>query len=107
MEKLEMRYLALETARLPSVRARIERIGSRVRKARCHAKRARAHADTAILILLSRIDAQLDSASEDLARHVDFAKRSRQLADDLLEISLTLERRQKRRSLRAGEHHIL
>lgn len=102
LEKLELRYSTLDTAHLPSVRARIERIGSRVRQARSHAKRARAHADTAILIFLGHIDAQFDPAPGGLTHHVDLAKQSRHLADDLLEISLASEKRERSRILWRG-----
>lgn len=102
LEKLELRYSTLESAHLPSARARIERIGSRVRKARSHAKRARAHADTAILIFLDHIAAQFDGAPGDLTHHVDLARQSRHLADDLLEISLASERRERSRIPRRG-----
>lgn len=102
LEKLEDRYSTLETAHLPSVRARIERIGSRVRKARSHAKLARAHADTAVLIVLGRIEGHSDSASGDLKHHVDLAKQSCHLADELLEISLASEKRERSRITRRG-----
>ncbi|KVA26294.1 hypothetical protein WI42_05005 [Burkholderia ubonensis] len=102
LEKLEIRYSMLETAHLPSARARIERIESRVRKAQFHARSARDHADTAILIFLWCVETHFDSASGDLTRHADLAKQSRQLADELLEISLASERRERSRFSRQG-----
>lgn len=98
LESLEVRHSRLPTAHFPSTRAHIDLIGSRVRKAQFHAARARAHA--AVLIFMGGTEDQLGSPLEDLKRHAEQAKQAQVLASDLLEISLTLERREKSRSPR-------
>lgn len=97
LESLEVRHSRLPTAHFPSTRAHIDLIGSRVRKAQFHAARARAHANAAVLIFMGGTEDQLDSPLEDLKRHAEQAKQAQVLASDLLEISLTLERREKSR----------
>lgn len=100
LESLEVRHSRLPTAHFPSTRAHIDLIGSRVRKAQFHAARARAHANAAVLIFMGGTEDQLGSPLEDLKRHAEQAKQAQVLASDLLEISLTLERREKSRSPR-------
>ncbi|OUE41360.1 hypothetical protein BZY94_25070 [Burkholderia territorii] len=100
LESLEVRHARLPTAHFPSTRAHVDLIGSRVRKAQFHAARARAHANAAVLIFMGGTEDHLGSPLEDLKRHAEQAKQAQVLASDLLEISLTLERREQSRSLR-------
>lgn len=100
LESLEVRHARLPTAHFPSTRAHVDLIGSRVRKAQFHAARARAHANAAVLIFMGGTEDHLGSPLEDLKRHAEQAKQAQVLASDLLEISLTLERREKSRSPR-------
>ncbi|WP_208451078.1 hypothetical protein [Burkholderia cepacia] len=100
LESLEVRHSRLPTAHFPSTRAHIDLIGSRVRKAQFHAARARAHANAAVLIFMGGTENHLGPPLEDLKRHAEQAKQAQVLASDLLEISLTLERREKSRSPR-------
>ncbi|WP_155632824.1 hypothetical protein [Burkholderia cepacia] len=100
LESLEVRHSRLPTAHFPSTRAHIDLIGSRVRKAQFHAARARAHANAAALIFMGGTEDHPGSPLEDLKRHAEQAEQAQVLASDLLEISLTLERREKSRSLR-------
>lgn len=94
LESLEVRHARLPTAHFPSTRAHVDLIGSRVRKAQFHAARARAHANAAVLIFMGGTEDHLGSPLEDLKRHAEQAKQAQVLASDLLEISLTLERRE-------------
>ncbi|NLA21197.1 hypothetical protein GPU89_37720 [Burkholderia cepacia] len=93
LESLEVRHARLPTAHFPGTRAHVDLIGSRVRKAQFHAARARAHANAAVLIFMGGTEDHLGSPLEDLKRHAEQAKQAQVLASDLLEISLTLERR--------------